>query len=127
MQRSYFVYILTNASHRSLYVGMTSDLGIRVWQHKNGYFEGFTKKYRLNVLVHWEEYSNVWDAISREKQIKRWRRKKKVALVNRMNPDWRDLAADWYDDDPTPGSGNATGFEASGLSAASASRGLRSR
>ena len=75
---------------------MTTDIVGRVWQHKTGEFEGFSKKYRCNKLVWSEEFTDVTEAIAREKQIKNWRREKKVRLVESSNPDWRDLAADWY-------------------------------
>jgi putative endonuclease len=97
MDRQYYVYILTNALRTTLYIGVTSALERRVWQHKTGAADGFTKRYRLHQLVYWEETTDVWAALEREKQIKRWRREKKVALINRMNPEWRDLSADWYE------------------------------
>ncbi len=91
MPHDYFVYILTNDSG-TLYVGMTNNLGRRLWEHRSGTFDGFTKKYRIHRLVYCESTSDVWEAIAREKQIKRWRREKKIALVKTTNPDWLELA-----------------------------------
>lgn len=92
----YYVYIMQSASRRALYIGMTSNLRKRVWQHKNHRFEGFTNDYNCTRLVCWESFDDVVNAINREKQLKRWRREKKVWLIERKNPDWKDLAADWY-------------------------------
>ena len=89
--KHYYVYIMSNAS-RTLYVGMTSDLGRRVYQHKNDLVPGFTSEYHVKWLVYFEETSDVRAAISREKQIKGWRRSRKVELVRTMNPEWKDLA-----------------------------------
>ncbi len=90
----YYVYIMTNRS-RTLYIGVTSELEGRVWEHKNKIFEGFTAKYRLDRLVYFEEYSRIGTALAREKQLKGWRRAKKIALVISLNPTWRDLSEDW--------------------------------
>ena len=87
----YHVYILANASG-VLYIGVTSDLERRVVQHKDGVFAGFTKKYEVKRLVYFEGFGDVRDAIGREKQIKGWRREKKLALIRRMNPKLRDLS-----------------------------------
>jgi putative endonuclease len=91
--RSYYVYILSNAS-RTLYVGVTNDLVRRVWEHKQGSIPGFPSKYHVTQLVWFEETINIAAAIAREKQLKSWVRKKKVALVSKTNPEWRDLAAE---------------------------------
>lgn len=88
----YFVYILTNRTHRSLYVGVTSDLPRRLYEHKNELADGFTKKYHIHKLVYFEETPDVNVAIAREKQLKGWTRAKKNALIETMNPDWTDLA-----------------------------------
>ena len=93
MARSYYVYIMTNHSG-TLYVGVTNDLQRRLAEHKSALFEGFTKRYAITRLVWFEETSDVRAAIAREKQIKGWRRAKKVALVESMNPGWRDLSVD---------------------------------
>ena len=91
--RSFYVYILSNAS-RILYVGVTNDLARRVQEHKAKAIPGFTAKYNVTQLVYFEETTNVIAAIEREKQIKSWRREKKVELVKGSNPTWRDLSAD---------------------------------
>jgi putative endonuclease len=94
MQRNYFVYVLANRS-RTLYVGVTNDLTRRLYQHRHGAGSAFTSKYAVHRLVHVEHASNPRDAIAREKQIKSWSRRKKVALIEAANPDWADLAASW--------------------------------
>jgi putative endonuclease len=91
----YFVYILSSRS-RVLYVGVTSDLAKRVWQHRNHVFAGFSAQYNVTRLVHFEQTSEVREAIAREKEIKGWRREKKVALIESMNPHWNDLSEGWY-------------------------------
>ena len=88
----YWVYILANWNHRVLYTGVTNDLTRRLYEHKSGLHEGFTKKYRVTNLVYFEQTSDVNAAIAREKQIKGWRREKKVALVEQVNPEWNDLS-----------------------------------
>jgi putative endonuclease len=88
--KTYYVYIMTNNS-RTLYVGMTNDIARRVAEHKEGLVPGFTQKYRIKQLVYFEEYRDVRDAIEREKQIKGWRREKKVALIESENPGWEEL------------------------------------
>ncbi len=90
MRRTYHVYILTNDSG-TLYVGVTSNLERRIGEHRLGLVAGFTKKYRLKRLVYYEETNDVREALDRERQIKKWRRQKKIALVNTINPEWRDL------------------------------------
>ena len=81
---------------RRLYTGMTKSLLARVWEHKEGKIEGFTKKYRINRLVYFETFRYVKNCIDREKQVKAWTRAKRVALIQSMNPTWEDLATDWY-------------------------------
>lgn len=88
--RSYFVYIMASDS-RVLYVGMTGDLCHRVSEHKHKKLEGFTKRYNVDRLVYYEETEDVWSAIQREKQLKRWRRQKKINLIEKENAAWRDL------------------------------------
>ncbi len=85
------VYILASAPNDTLYVGVTSDLTRRVWQHKSGVAEGFTKRYSVHRLVHAKFYSTMADAILREKRIKKWRRAWKIRLIQETNLDWRDL------------------------------------
>jgi putative endonuclease len=82
---------------RVLYVGVTSDLERRVYEHKTGTLPGFTSRYRVTRLVHFEETSHVMVAIEREKEIKSWRRARKIALIEASNPEWRDLGRDWFD------------------------------
>ena len=90
----YYVYLLASRS-RTLYTGITNNLTQRVLEHRLGVHEGFTKKYRIHRLVYFESFRDVRAAIAREKQIKGWRREKKVALIVENNPTWEDLAADW--------------------------------
>lgn len=87
----YFVYLMSNAS-RTLYTGVTNDIIRRVWEHKNKVTEGFTSQYHVTQLVHFEAFPSPRDAIAREKQIKGWRRSRKIALVSEANPEWRDLS-----------------------------------
>ena len=89
--KQYYVYIMASRSRR-LYVGVTSDLERRVGEHKAGEVPGFTRKYNMDRLVYVEEYGEVEEAIAREKQIKGWRREKKVGLIEAMNPLWEDLS-----------------------------------
>ncbi|HUR40472.1 MAG TPA: GIY-YIG nuclease family protein [Verrucomicrobiae bacterium] len=90
MSRSYHVYILAG-DFGSLYVGVTNDLERRIGEHKSRLVDGFTKKYNVTRLVYVEECGDVLDAIAREKQIKGWRREKKVALIAELNPHWEEL------------------------------------
>ncbi|MBI5304690.1 MAG: GIY-YIG nuclease family protein [Chloroflexi bacterium] len=92
--RNYYVYIMTNKS-RTLYVGMTNNLERRVYEYKHKLIEGFTSRYNITQLVYHEVYSDVRETIAREKQVKDWRREKKIALVESLNPTWRDLSEDW--------------------------------
>jgi putative endonuclease len=92
---TYYVYIMTNVSH-TLYIGVTNDLARRVYEHKHKLCPGFTERYNISQLVYHEECSDVMAAISREKQLKNWRREKKVALIRVFNPPWADLSADWF-------------------------------
>ena len=93
MDKRYFVYTLTNRS-KMFYTGITNALRRRMQEHKQKQVPGYTKKYNLDKLVHYEEFSEVNEAIAREKQIKGWSRKKKIALIERQNPDWKDLTYD---------------------------------
>lgn len=90
-EKSLYVYILTNKNHTVLYTGVTSDLVNRIIQHKNKLIKGFTAKYNVNKLVYFEEVGDPEFAIKREKQIKAGSRKKKIDLINGINPDWDDL------------------------------------
>jgi putative endonuclease len=87
---------MISSSRRALYLGMTSLLRNRVWQHKTHAFEGFSSKYNCSRLVYYEIYDDVRRAIAREKQLKRWSRAKKDVLIEKFNPTWRDLAEDWF-------------------------------
>ena len=91
----YFVYILANWNDSVLYIGVTNNLPRRLYEHRNGLADGFTKKYNVHKLVYYEYTNDAYSAISREKQLKGWNRAKKNALIAKMNPDWRDLSADW--------------------------------
>ena len=85
------VYLLASHYHGTLYVGVTSDLIKRVWQHRNGAIEGFTRRYRVRDLVWCEQHDDMPAAIAREKAIKEWRRAWKIRLIETMNPEWKDL------------------------------------
>jgi putative endonuclease len=92
MDRGYFVYILANRRRGVLYVGMTNDLARRLSEHKGKVVPGFTKKYGVTLLVYYEEYESLDEAREREHVLKRWRRDWKFTLIEKLNPDWRDLA-----------------------------------
>lgn len=92
MVRTYYVYLLTNANHTVLYIGVTNDLTRRVAEHKAGVHEGFTKQYNVHKLVYFETYPDINAAIAREKQVKAGSRAKKLALINSTNPAWEELA-----------------------------------
>ena len=91
MSRTYCVYILASRS-RNLYTGVTNDLPRRLIEHREGFVPGFTWKYNIFRLVHFEAFGNIRSAIAREKEIKAWRREKKIWLIERQNPTWADLA-----------------------------------
>ena len=93
--QQYYVYIMTSRN-RTLYIGVTRDLTRRVFEHKQQLTTGFTKKYKVSSLVFFETTSDVEVAIAREKQLKGWRRSKKVALIESTNPGWNDLSVGWY-------------------------------
>lgn len=94
--RNYFVYINTNKTHNVFYAGVTNNLLNRNNQHKNKDNKiSFTAKYKTNKLVWYETFNNIYNAIAREKQIKGGSRKKKIALINKLNPMWKDLTLDW--------------------------------
>jgi putative endonuclease len=93
--KQYYVYIMSNRS-RTLYTGMTDDLSWRVYEHKDKAGTGFTKRYRITRLVYYEITDDVQAAIQREKQIKGWLRRKKIALIETTNPEWKDLSEEWY-------------------------------
>jgi putative endonuclease len=87
---------MTNGA-KTLYVGVTNNLLRRVMEHKKGFNEGFTKKYKIHKLVYFEQGDSIVAAIDREKQIKRWRREKKIGLIEKMNPGWKDLSQELFD------------------------------
>jgi len=89
--KDYYVYMITNKS-KILYTGVSNNLTRRVYEHKHKLVEGFTKKYNIDKLVYFEVFNNVDDAIRREKQIKGWLRKKKITLIESINPQWKDLS-----------------------------------
>ena len=99
MRRTYYTYIMTNKSG-TLYIGVTNDIERRVWEHRFGDGQGFTKRYKVDRLLYYEDYGDVTEAIDREKQLKGWRRSRKVALVTEGNPHWEDLASDWLLEGP---------------------------
>ncbi len=91
VEKQFFVYILASKRNGTLYTGMTSNLAKRVWQHKQGMVDGFTKKYNVKMLVYYEIHGSVEGAINREKQIKKWKRVWKLRLIEDKNPHWNDL------------------------------------
>jgi putative endonuclease len=95
MSKEYYIYLATNKSG-TLYTGVTNDLMRRMYEHKNKLVPGFTKKYNIQYLVYYESTSSIYSAIQREKQIKGWLRSKKIALINSINPEWKDLTEEWY-------------------------------
>ncbi|OHB80204.1 MAG: endonuclease [Planctomycetes bacterium RBG_16_55_9] len=94
--RTFYVYIMGSKTG-TLYVGVTNDLERRIYEHKNHLIPGFADKYKVDRLLYFETANDPISAISREKQIKKWRREKKVALIDSMNEAWNDLSEDWYD------------------------------
>ncbi len=95
--KTYWVYILASDRNGTLYTGVTNSLQRRMWQHQNKVTAGFTARYGVDRLVYFEDFRDVTNAIAREKQIKAGSRAKKIALIERENPDWLDLAATWFD------------------------------
>ena len=94
--KKYYIYILSSSSG-TLYTGVTNNLEQRVYQHKHKQINGFTKKYNVDRLVFFEDCRDINAAITREKEIKGWRRSKKIALIKTVNPKWEDLSADWFE------------------------------
>lgn len=91
MSKQYFVYILASKRNGTLYIGITSDLTKRIYEHKNDFVKGFTQKYAIHNLVYYETFDIPESAIKREKNIKKWNRYWKIKLINRLNPEWNDL------------------------------------
>jgi len=92
----FYVYMLSNVS-RTLYIGFTNDLGRRILEHRQKKADSFTRDYNITILVYFEAFERADDAIAREKQLKKWRREKKIWLIERENPKWLDLAESWFD------------------------------
>ena len=97
MSKTYYVYIMTNRSRVVLYTGITNSLQSRLWFHRNASPTSFTKRYKVDRLVYYEEFEDPQDAIAREKEIKHWRRQKKNELVVTVNPKWEDLRPKLFD------------------------------
>ena len=105
MEKNFYVYILASQRNGTLYIGVTSDLTKRVWEHKNKIVEGFTKRYNATSLVYYEQFADAENAIRREKRLKSWQRRWKLALIEQFNPDWDDL----YEELISGSCGQATG------------------
>ena len=88
---NFYVYILASEKNGTLYIGITSNLIKRIYEHKNNIVKGFTEKYKVHKLVYYEECNDIYEAIQREKQVKRWYRKWKIELIENFNPEWEDL------------------------------------
>ncbi len=95
MDVSYYVYILASRYRGTLYIGVTNDIGRRIGEHQSGAAAGFTRRYKVNRLVHVEQYASILDARAREHTLKRWRREWKFELIETLNPDWKDLSSLW--------------------------------
>jgi putative endonuclease len=92
----YYIYILASQKNGTLYIGVTNDLERRVLEHKQKINEGFTSKYDVNILVYFESFQYINDAILREKRLKKWNRQWKINLIEEENKEWNDLSEDWY-------------------------------
>ena len=90
--KTYYIYILASKRNGTLYIGITNDLTRRIFEHKTGLINGFTKKYSVNKLVYFESTNDVNAAILREKRLKKWKRQWKIELIEKSNPDWNDLS-----------------------------------
>ena len=86
----YYVYVITGESNSALYIGVTNDLSRRIYEHKSEAIDGFSKRYHLHKLIYFEEYSEINQAVLREKQLKSWRREKKIELIKKQNPTFRE-------------------------------------
>ena len=94
----YWVYIVSNKYMSTIYTGVTNDIVRRVWEHRSGNIRGFTSRYKCGWLLYYEEFSNINQAIAREKQIKGWKRDKKIELIISLNPMRKDLANEWFEE-----------------------------
>jgi putative endonuclease len=93
--KQYYVYILASKKDGVLYIGVTNNLERRTYEHKNGLIEGFTKRYKVKLLVYFETCSDINAAITREKQLKKWKRQWKIELIEKLNPEWKDLSIEF--------------------------------
>ena len=96
---NYYVYIVSNKKNGTLYIGVTNNLMRRIYEHKNGIIEGFTKKYNLNKLIYFEQTNDINSAILREKRLKKWNRTWKIQLIETLNPEWKDLSESFIQND----------------------------
>jgi putative endonuclease len=96
--QNYYVYLLANKRNGTLYIGVTNNLERRIYEHKNNLIKGFTSKYNVHKLVYYEKTEDIYSALQREKQLKKWNRNWKLILLEKVNPDWRDLSKDWMPD-----------------------------
>ncbi len=94
-EKTYYVYILASKRNGTLYVGVTSNLMKRLYEHKSGVIHGFTQEYKVHTLAYYEITTDVNAALTREKQLKKWNRAWKLELIEKMNPGWKDLSKDW--------------------------------
>jgi putative endonuclease len=90
-EKTFYVYILASKRNGTLYIGITSDLEQRIWEHKHDVYDGFTKRHKVHLLVYYEDGGNALNAIGREKQMKKWNRAWKIRLIDKYNPRWKDL------------------------------------
>ena len=97
MDKTYYVYILASKRNGTLYIGVTNNIYRRMYEHKNKLIDGFAKKYNVDKLVHFEITNDIRIAIQREKRLKKWYRKWKIELIEKENPEWKDLAKDWFE------------------------------
>jgi putative endonuclease len=95
MSKTYYAYLLASGPNGTLYIGVTDDLARRVGEHRDGSASGFTKKYGVTMLVYFEEFSHIDEAIHRETRLKKFTRRRKLALIESVNPQWRDLTEGW--------------------------------
>ena len=102
MSKTYYVYILTNKRNGTLYIGVTNNLERRIYEHKNHLVKGFTEKYNIQILVFYEQFEDIQYALQRKKQLKKWNRKWKIELIEKVNPYWNDITNNWI---PNPSKG----------------------